>query len=477
MARRASNARPILCAVLDGAALSRTPHGARETAAALFAAGVDWIQLRDRSLGSQELFAIACALVAARDDGPEERARTARHRQQAQRRRAGSRCRRGSPRRRCGRRALRRVARSKRGGRQHDPRRFPARRFAPLGRRARAPHPRRSAAHVRPARAHLVAALEAGRAPRARPHGPRAGRRARFGSGYRAARSGWPRLRPRDPGHRRRGDGHRGDRQRQPGERSCGGCPLAAPSTRSAGPVRIPGPLALAARPDGGRGARDEPAPRPRLQRVERAVAANLGGPRASRRSRFFHVQSDVESDAQSDSHSPRGRLRGGRARPAARRGEPGGRPLPAANGDGPGRRKGRARRRQHHDRAPARAAESLLLQSPARHRPALRRFLRPLLRIRRTPDPEPGLGRDLRSQRPRTDQRARDRPRRPGPGRDRRRARVRRRAGGRRPEQRPRRAPHPDRRSAALRAAWRLPRPDGRRARDRDRQSLRLLE
>lgn len=67
MARRASNARPILCAVLDGAALSRTPHGARETAAALFAAGVDWIQLRDRSLGSQELFAIACALVAARD--------------------------------------------------------------------------------------------------------------------------------------------------------------------------------------------------------------------------------------------------------------------------------------------------------------------------------------------------------------------------------------------------------------------------
>ncbi len=67
MARRASSARPILCAVLDGAALSGTPRAARETAAALFAAGVDWIQLRDRSLGSQELFAIACALVAARD--------------------------------------------------------------------------------------------------------------------------------------------------------------------------------------------------------------------------------------------------------------------------------------------------------------------------------------------------------------------------------------------------------------------------
>ena len=67
MARRASSPRPILCAVLDGAALGLTPGAARKTAASLFSAGVDWIQLRDRSLGARELFALACDLVAARD--------------------------------------------------------------------------------------------------------------------------------------------------------------------------------------------------------------------------------------------------------------------------------------------------------------------------------------------------------------------------------------------------------------------------
>ena len=67
MARRVFNARPILCAVLDGAALVRSPQTARETAASLFAAGVDWIQLRDRSLPTRELFALTCDLVAARN--------------------------------------------------------------------------------------------------------------------------------------------------------------------------------------------------------------------------------------------------------------------------------------------------------------------------------------------------------------------------------------------------------------------------
>ena len=67
MARRVSSARPILCAVLDSAALVRSPRTAREAAASLFAAGVDWIQLRDRSLPTRELFALACDLVAARD--------------------------------------------------------------------------------------------------------------------------------------------------------------------------------------------------------------------------------------------------------------------------------------------------------------------------------------------------------------------------------------------------------------------------
>jgi thiamine-phosphate pyrophosphorylase len=64
MARQPSSPRPILCAVLDGEALSRDP---REFAARLFDAGVDWIPLRDRSLEAGALLTLAKALVAARD--------------------------------------------------------------------------------------------------------------------------------------------------------------------------------------------------------------------------------------------------------------------------------------------------------------------------------------------------------------------------------------------------------------------------
>jgi thiamine-phosphate diphosphorylase len=64
MAPRSSNARPILCAVLDAAALGANPADA---ALALFHAGVDWIQLRDRSLETDALHRLACALVEARD--------------------------------------------------------------------------------------------------------------------------------------------------------------------------------------------------------------------------------------------------------------------------------------------------------------------------------------------------------------------------------------------------------------------------
>lgn len=56
--------RPILCAVLDGEALG---GDARAGATLLFEAGVDWIQLRDRSLETTPLLAFARALVAARD--------------------------------------------------------------------------------------------------------------------------------------------------------------------------------------------------------------------------------------------------------------------------------------------------------------------------------------------------------------------------------------------------------------------------
>lgn len=56
--------RAILCAVLDGEALGPSP---RELAAALFEAGVDWIQLRDRSCEALVLTGLARALVSARD--------------------------------------------------------------------------------------------------------------------------------------------------------------------------------------------------------------------------------------------------------------------------------------------------------------------------------------------------------------------------------------------------------------------------
>lgn len=64
MAPRSSSPRPVLCAVLDAAALRAKPAAA---ALALFEAGVDWIQLRDRSLETHALQALACALVEARD--------------------------------------------------------------------------------------------------------------------------------------------------------------------------------------------------------------------------------------------------------------------------------------------------------------------------------------------------------------------------------------------------------------------------
>ncbi len=57
--------RPILCAVLDGEALAEDPH---TRALAIFDAGVDWIQLRDRSVEDRTLWQIGCALLAARDE-------------------------------------------------------------------------------------------------------------------------------------------------------------------------------------------------------------------------------------------------------------------------------------------------------------------------------------------------------------------------------------------------------------------------
>lgn len=62
MAPLISRTRPILCAVLDGAALGTRPGGHAEK---LFAAGVDWIQLRDRSMPIASLVPTAQALVAA----------------------------------------------------------------------------------------------------------------------------------------------------------------------------------------------------------------------------------------------------------------------------------------------------------------------------------------------------------------------------------------------------------------------------
>jgi thiamine-phosphate pyrophosphorylase len=67
------SSRAILSAVLDGAGLGEDP---RKRAAALFAAGVDWIQLRDRSLPDAALFALAAALIAARDEASGNLARS-----------------------------------------------------------------------------------------------------------------------------------------------------------------------------------------------------------------------------------------------------------------------------------------------------------------------------------------------------------------------------------------------------------------
>lgn len=63
----APDARPILCAVLDGDALGPSP---RERAALLFAAGVDWIQVRDRARPTKALLELVRALTAARDEAP-----------------------------------------------------------------------------------------------------------------------------------------------------------------------------------------------------------------------------------------------------------------------------------------------------------------------------------------------------------------------------------------------------------------------
>jgi thiamine-phosphate pyrophosphorylase len=54
--------RPILCAVLDAAALGAEPTTRSES---LFSAGVDWIQIRDRSLEDDALFALTRAVVDA----------------------------------------------------------------------------------------------------------------------------------------------------------------------------------------------------------------------------------------------------------------------------------------------------------------------------------------------------------------------------------------------------------------------------
>lgn len=62
--------RPVLCAVFAGMDLGfeangRGAEGVEDSARQLFAAGVDWIQLRDRSLDAAALFAIGCAIVRA----------------------------------------------------------------------------------------------------------------------------------------------------------------------------------------------------------------------------------------------------------------------------------------------------------------------------------------------------------------------------------------------------------------------------
>ena len=65
MAPRVSETPAILCAVLDVAALGPEPRDFAET---LFGVGVDWIQLRDRSVESGSLLEWARALALARRD-------------------------------------------------------------------------------------------------------------------------------------------------------------------------------------------------------------------------------------------------------------------------------------------------------------------------------------------------------------------------------------------------------------------------
>ncbi|MEE8166181.1 MAG: thiamine phosphate synthase, partial [Myxococcota bacterium] len=70
MEQRISSQGPILCAVLDGSALGPDPGRFAE---ALFAAGVDWIQLRDRELEDEPLYRLARALALAAHDQPGRR--------------------------------------------------------------------------------------------------------------------------------------------------------------------------------------------------------------------------------------------------------------------------------------------------------------------------------------------------------------------------------------------------------------------
>ena len=70
MEQQISSQGPILCAVLDGSALGSDPV---RFAAALFAAGVDWIQLRDRLLQDEPLYRLARALALAAHDQPDRR--------------------------------------------------------------------------------------------------------------------------------------------------------------------------------------------------------------------------------------------------------------------------------------------------------------------------------------------------------------------------------------------------------------------
>ena len=58
---------PLLCAVVDVAALAAASSDLDAGARALFAAGADWVQLRDREANTLRLLEAARALVAARE--------------------------------------------------------------------------------------------------------------------------------------------------------------------------------------------------------------------------------------------------------------------------------------------------------------------------------------------------------------------------------------------------------------------------